>query len=176
MALSISRVLGVMQDTVFSVIFPGLAGRSIEEVMAVLGRAIRISTALAAAGGCLLALLGPEIIALLYGTSFAIAVTPFRLLLAATVMQGVTRLLSHAFTATGRPGPVTVIEATGVGVMLLSVLVLLPRFGIDGAAGAVLLGSFGRLACTIVCLRLVLRVTTPSFIPDRADFRWVVRQ
>ena len=168
-ALSISRVLGVMQDAVFSVVFPGLAGRPVEEVMAVLGRAIRISTALAAAAAALLALLGPEVIALLYGPSFAVAVTPFRLLLAATVIQGLTRLLSHGFAATGRPGPLMAIEGVGIGVMLLSASVLVPRFGVDGAAGMALLGSLGRLVGTFACWRLVLNVPVPRLIISKDD-------
>ncbi len=174
-ALSISRVLGIMQDAVFSVLFPGLAGRPIEEVMAVLGRAVRVSTALTVAAGSLLALLGQKIIPLLYGPSFAAAITPFRLLLAAMIMQGVARLLSHAFTATGRPGPVTIIEAISVCATLLAMLVLLPRFGIDGVAAAVLLGTLSRLACTLACLKFVLGAPMPRLIINWGDLSGVLR-
>ena len=175
-ALSISRVLGVMQDAVFSVTFPTLAGRPIGEVMAMLGRALRVSTALAVAAGSVLALLGPELIALLYGQGFSAAATPFRLLIAATIVQGIARLLSHAFTATGQPGPITAIEALGIGATLLTMLTLMPPFGVDGAAAAVLLGSIGRLVCTMVGLKLVLGVGTPRLIVDRADLQWVIQQ
>lgn len=175
-ALSLSRVLGVMQDAVFSVLFPGLAGRPLAEVMTVLGRAVRVSTASAVAAGSVLALLGPEAIALLYGPAFAGAILPFRLLLAATIVLGAARLLGHAFTATGRPGPVTLVEGIGVASTLLAIPLLLPRYGVDGAAAAVLLGSLGRLACTLACLKLVLGMRVPSLIIRRDDLQGMLRR
>ena len=172
-ALSLSRVLGVMQDVIWSVLFPNIAGRGVDEVVRTVTVVVQITVIVAGAVALAAGLLGPYVIALLYGGAFTGAATPFRILLAATVVTSAARLFGHMFSATGRPGIVTLIEALGVFALLAAMMLLVPTFGASGAALAVLAGATVRLGCVLGFMRLVLRLPLPRLIPDGSNIQWV---
>jgi O-antigen/teichoic acid export membrane protein len=171
-ALSLSRVLGVMQDAIWSVLFPNIAGRGITEVVRSVTIVVQIGVIVAAAAALVFGLLGPYAIDWLYGQAFTNAAAPFRILLAAAVVSSAARLFGHMFSATGRPGIVTLIEALGVGALVAAMVLLIPTFGASGAAAAVLAGATVRLICVLAFMRLVLRMPLPRLIPSGADLRW----
>jgi O-antigen/teichoic acid export membrane protein len=172
-ALSLSRVLGVMQDVIWSVLFPNIAGRGVNEVVRTVTVVVQITVIVAGAVALAAGLLGPYVIALLYGRAFTSAATPFRILLAATVVTSAARLFGHMFSATGRPGIVTLIEAMGVFALLAAMTLLVPTFGASGAALAVLAGATVRLGCVLGFMRLVLRLPLPRLIPDGSNLQSV---
>jgi len=113
-ALSLSRVLNIVQASIVTVLLPTAAARPVREVVALTGRAARVSTAVATlAAGCI-AIAGPVVLRLLYGTRFLGAVPVFRILLVEVVLSGATWILAQAFMAVGRPGVVTTLRAFGL--------------------------------------------------------------
>ena len=170
---SLSRVLGVLQAAISTVLFPSIAARSPDQVMGIIGICVRVMTTLNLLGAAVLGVAGPWLLVLLYGHGFAGAIGPFRILLAETVVANAARVLYQAYSGTGRPGVVTIIESVGVAVSIASMLLLVPQFGTIGAASAVLIASCVRLVCVMAGLPFILRVRMPRLFLGGADIRWI---
>ncbi len=171
-ALSLSRVLTVLQGAVTTVLFPDIAARPEAGVIATVAATVRVTTVVGLAAALVMGAIGPPMISLVYGAKFAAASAPFRLLVLETVVSNAARILYQAFSGTGRPGAVTTFEAVGVSVSLVSMLLIVPRYGAFGAASCVLLASCVRLLFVVVALPLMLKVRMPRLIISRADLRW----
>ena len=172
-ALSVSRMLTVVQASVSVVLFPSIAGREASNVIDMVARAMRISTVLNGLAATAIALTAPSLLLLAYGHRFASAIAPFMILLAEAVVSSAARTLSQSFSGTGRPSVVTAMEAAGVAFSVAAMLVLVPLYGIVGAACAALTGGFARLICVLGCFRLVLGTGLPPLVLSRADLSWV---
>jgi len=168
-ALSAARMLEVFQTAVTVVLFPRATGRTPEEVVALTGRAVRgntTATVLVAAG---LALFGPWLLGFVYGQEFLGASGVFRLLLLEAVLGGCAFVLGHAFLAVGRPEILTVLQGIGVGLSVVLVLVLVPRYGLIGVGAALAISSFVRLICVILSFPFILKVRPPRLWFSRED-------
>jgi O-antigen/teichoic acid export membrane protein len=75
----------------------------------------------------------------LFGDSFRDAVPLVMVMVPATIMLGMNQLLSTAFRGLGRPGVGSKSELIGVVVTVVALVLLLPRYGVFGAAVASLL-------------------------------------
>jgi O-antigen/teichoic acid export membrane protein len=173
-ALSMSHTLHVLPTAVVSVLFPKASGRPVEEVAALTERAARISTTitLLAAGG--IAFLGPWALGLLYGQGYVDATPVFRLLLAEVVLSGTTWVLAHAFMAIGRPGIVSILQGVGVGLAVPLLLVLVPRYGLEGAGLALLISTVARFTFVIISFPLIAKVRAPRLWLKRSDIFEVI--
>lgn len=79
-------------------------------------------------------LLGPWLVELVYGASFAEAGVALRWILPGIVAYSVVAILSRYITGQGRPGLATAVMLAGLAVNVLSNTVLIPALGISGAA------------------------------------------
>ena len=169
-ASSLAQMLGVVVAAVAEVLFPKASGRAAEEVIALVARGARVSitvTLLAAVG---LVLLGPWVLNLLYGQDFLSAVPVFRILLLESVLGGAAWVLAQAFMALDKPGTVSLMQGIGRGLSVPLLLVLVPRYGLEGAGLAVLVSTVIKLVFVIVSFPLILKTRVPRLWPKRADF------
>jgi antigen flippase len=169
-ALSASRVINVLHAAVVTVLFPSATGLAKEDVLAMVGRSARISTGIAAAFSIVLAAAYPVLFPLFYGHAFDAAVGVAQLLTLEALLIGLVVVLTQAFMALGRPGYVTALQALGLAIVLPAMLVLLPRFGLIGAALALLASTTFRLVLILLSFPLVLHVRVPELVPTRDDF------
>jgi O-antigen/teichoic acid export membrane protein len=138
--------------------------------------ALRASLAVTLAGALLLEVVGPKLIVLLFGSSFAHAGTPLRLILPGTVTYALLVVLVNDMS--GRARPWAVFAGVGAAVVTNFALnfAIVPTYGAAGAAvvstitytlaAALLLGAFCR--ATEVSVREAL-------VPTRDDFRRIRR-
>jgi O-antigen/teichoic acid export membrane protein len=173
-ALSLSRVLTVAQGAVSTVLFPSIAARDVTSVVDMVARAVRVTTLMNAAGAAGIALVGPSLLLLLYGSRFNAAVAPFLILLLEAVVTSAARTLAQAFSGSGRPAAVTALEMAGVAVSLTAMLILVPIFGVVGAALATLLGGTARLLFALIRFQKVLGVRLPRLVISRMDIAWMI--
>lgn len=160
-ALSFSEMLNIFSNSVHPVLFPKASGRTTSEVVALTGRAVRVTvavTALMAAGAFLL---GPYLLGLVYGEGFTAATSVLRLLVMETVLFSAMQILSQAFLASNRPGIATTTQGLGLGLVVLLLVLLVPRYGIEGAGMAILLATSARLVFVCACFPIVLKVSPP---------------
>ncbi|MBD2306537.1 oligosaccharide flippase family protein [Chroococcidiopsis sp. FACHB-1243] len=169
LALSVSRMLGLFHSSTITVLLPKIAARPIEEVVALTGRAVRVSTAVTTVVALAVAIPIPFLIQLLYGDKFVEAVGVFRILSAEITIGGAAWVLAQTFMAVGRPGALTVVEAISVLVTVPLLLILIPIYGLEGAGWSLFISTIFRLVCLLVGYPLLLKVPPPGLIATRKD-------
>jgi O-antigen/teichoic acid export membrane protein len=102
------------------------------------------------------ALLGPRLVRFVYGPEFADAGVALRLIIPGIIAYSIVAILSRYLTGRGRPGTGTLILLLGLAANIIANLVLVPRFGIVGAAAASSI-SYGITA--LVILVVFIRVS-----------------
>jgi O-antigen/teichoic acid export membrane protein len=167
--LSLSRALLVFQSAVVMVLFPRAAGRSLEEILPMVGKAVRVSLLVTGAASVSAALLGPVLVRLLYGHAYLIAVPALYLLLTEVVLQGAVVIVSQAFMAAGRPGVVSILQGTGLALAVPLMFLFIPRLGVQGAALALLCSTLTRLLLLLLAVPAALHRKLPRLIPGAAD-------
>ena len=133
-ALSLSRMLNVFHTAVVMVLFPRAVSRPPREVLEMTGRAVRMTTLLTTLCGAGIMLAGPRLLVFLYGPEYRGAAAILRILVVEVILAGATQVMSQAFMALSRPGVITALQAIGLLLTVPLMLVLVPRFGIEGAA------------------------------------------
>jgi O-antigen/teichoic acid export membrane protein len=178
-ALAASRVLLILYSAVVTVVFPRASGRSPDEIFAIIGRAARVSSALAVVFAAALIAAAPLLIPFMYGRSFLGAVGVAQLLTVEAFFGGLVYVLSQTFMALDRPGLVTVLQGFGLAVAVPTLLFFLPRYGLMGAAIALLISTVSRLVFLLIAYRVILKRSIPNLIVTAADvtsFRRSLRQ
>ena len=169
-ALSLSRTLGVVQQSIVMVLFPKIAARSVSEVVETVGRAVRVGLVPIVIAAILAILIGPTLIQMLYGTEFLDVVTVFRILIVEVVLSGTVQILVQAFMALERPGIVTLTQGLGLGLTAMAMMVFVPTYGLMGAGLALLCSSAMRLVFVMICFPVVLKTAPPSLMINRKDW------
>jgi O-antigen/teichoic acid export membrane protein len=172
-ALSLSRVLNAFHTAVVMVLFPRAVSRPPREVLELTGRAVRMTTFITALCGAGIMVAGPHLLILLYGPEYRGAAAILRILVIEVVLTGATQVMSQAFMALSRPGVITILQAIGLVLTIPLMLVLVPRFGIAGAAMSLLLSTFARFAFVLVSFSRFLRMPCPRLLPCRADLVFI---
>jgi O-antigen/teichoic acid export membrane protein len=168
-ALSASRVLQLLHQAVVTVVFPNASGLEQDRIVVVVARAARVSTVIAAVCSAALAAALPILIPLFYGRAFAGAVAVAQVLTLEALIGGLVYVLAQTFMASNRPGLVTGFQGLGVCVAVPCMLLLMPHFGLLGAAISLLISTCARLAFLLACYPLVLHVPIPQLIPTADD-------
>lgn len=174
-AYSLSRTIDAFPAAVAQVILPKAASRPVEEVVALIGRGVRVSTSLSLLAGVVLAVLGPWALELVYGREFLSAVPIFRLLMAEVVLSGATWVLAQAFMASDKPGMVSIMQGIGVALTVPLLLVLVPRYGLMGAGSAVLISTAIRFTFAMASFPITLGTRPPRLWPRWDDFSALIR-
>jgi O-antigen/teichoic acid export membrane protein len=173
-ALSVSRLLSIFYSSLNIVLFPKAASLDVPDVVVLTARAARISSMFTAAAAIGLIIILPVVMPIMYGGAFKAVVPVARILSCEIVFTGATWILAQAFMATGRPAIVAGLQVFGLLLTIPLMLVLIPRFGLSGAALALLLSSVSRLAMTVACFPLVLKSAVPQLVVARNDFVYLL--
>ena len=122
------------------------------------------------------AALGPRLVRFVYGSQFADAGVALRLIIPGVVAYSIVAVLSRYLSGRGRPGTGTLILLFGLAVNVGANLVLVPRYGILGAAAASSV-SYGLTALVIlvVFLRHSGRGLAETLIVRRSDVQAAIR-
>lgn len=125
---------------------------AIDELASRVTRQILLLVVLLAVG---LAVLADRVMALYYGPQFVVATTPLLLLLPGTVAFAAARPLKAIGQGSGRVTVLLVAVGSAAGVNLVSNALLIPRFGMVGAAVATSLGYGSMLPLVLWAARRI---------------------
>jgi O-antigen/teichoic acid export membrane protein len=175
-ALSLSRTLNVIHQAVAAVLFPKAVSLQQADLIAMTGRATRISTLCTSTCGALVALLGPGLLSLLYGREYRDATMILNILIAEVILTGATLVLTRAYMALNRPGLVTVLQSSGLLLSLPLLAVFVPRWGVLGASFALLTAAVVRLAVALASFRFVLGQPAPGLLPRIDELQIMARR
>jgi O-antigen/teichoic acid export membrane protein len=95
---------------------------------------LRLTGAIAVIGALVALVLGGWIIPLVFGSAYRGSVDPFRLLLPGTIAFSLQSVLSQYLAGRGRPRIVLIAWITGAVLGLVADLIVIPAYGITGAA------------------------------------------
>ncbi len=159
------------------VAFPAIAGASEQDRRRLTGVFVRFGlTATLVAGGIAFFLIGP-VIRILMGAEFIPSIPLAQLLVLAGMLQSCKMSLATAFKAFNRPGLLAVVESLSTAIFVVTLLVLVPIFGVVGACYA----QIGTTAAS--ALALIVLARTHLLIPFRetglmrlSDIRDIRRQ
>lgn len=137
------------------------------------GRAVRMTTLVTTLCGAGIMLAGPRLLVFLYGAEYRGAAAILRILVVEVILAGATQVMSQAFMALSRPGVITTLQAIGLLLTVPLMLVLVPRFGIAGAAFALLLSTCARFAFVLASFSRFLNLPCPDLLPRRTDLMFM---
>lgn len=170
LAANINQIILYMAVTIGSVMLPNLSGRSEEERLNTFIRVSRICFAFFT-GICLIAYsVSSFIIPIMYGDTFEKAIIPFKILLPGILFSCITQLFSILIVSINKN--IYNITACFIGLIVTVVLdiILIPLFGINGAAIATTFSYFLIFLVTyIFVVHETKRHTLNFFFPSLAD-------
>jgi O-antigen/teichoic acid export membrane protein len=172
--LSLSRMLNLFQNSVVMVLFPKATGKSTEAILELTELSARISTTITAVCGLFVCIAGPFLLKLLYGAEYVGAVNALRVLVTEVTISGLVFVLAQAFMACGWPGTITFLQAIGLSLSLPIMYWLVPKWGVLGAAIALLISTSVRFILLLLAFPLVMKTRLPRLIPHRKDFHLLV--
>jgi O-antigen/teichoic acid export membrane protein len=167
--LSLSRMFNLFQASIVTILFPKASGRPAREVLLLVERAARVGTVVTAFSSLIVCLVGSRVLALLYGKEYARNTHSLQILLVEVTLSGCVFILAQAFMALGRPGIVSILQGIGLALSVPLMLILVPRFGVMGAAVSLLISTVARLLFVFYGFRSFLKVQLPALIPQRSD-------
>jgi O-antigen/teichoic acid export membrane protein len=169
--LSVARSLNVVASSLYIVLFPKASALEPEQAIALVSRAGRITLAVALVAATSIGLALPFLLPLLYGRAFFESIHVAQVLLVDTALLDTGGILMQAFLSTGRPGIVTLMQGTALATAVPLLVVLVPRFGVLGAALALLGSTIVRLAFLLTCYPVVLHEPPPRLVMTYEDVR-----
>jgi antigen flippase len=173
---NLSRIITTLSSAVAPVLLPKSAGRSIGDVTAMTGRVLAVAIPLLIFPAVGFMLAGGLLLRWLYGVEFTVGQWALSGLIVEAVISSITYVMTQPYLAVNRPGVITVIQATSLPVLALAMWLLVPSWGINGAALGLLVSTGYRASATYLAYRLLLRVPAPRLWPDRQQSReWVRR-
>lgn len=172
---ALSRVFNVVQTAITSVVFPKVTGQDNGVILATVGRAFRLTMLLMSIAAVPCMLIGRTLVGLLFGEQFLDASTAFYLLSAECIVGGGAWILASAFNAMGRPGLVLIRQIIALAATIGLFFALVPSFGLNGIAAALLIGAWIRLAVTLLSMRVVFRIKLGAMLFQREDLRFLTK-
>jgi O-antigen/teichoic acid export membrane protein len=173
-AVSFAEISFQVPDSVATVFYPRVAGseRAEADRMAPsMARFTLLASAIAAVALIPLVWLAIRIVL----PAFDGSLLPFLILLPGAVALGLSKVLSGYISGLGRPGPVSVIAASALGVNLILNLVLIPPLGIVGAALASMTSYAAHAALTVGLASGLSGAGYREFIlPGRVELRLLI--
>jgi O-antigen/teichoic acid export membrane protein len=174
MAVTMAELIFYVPDSVSIIFLPRIAGLSQNEADALLGRVSRLTvllTCLAAAALIPTAWIGIHLVL----PRFVDCLPAFYVLLPAVISLSLTKVMTSYIAGRGRPGPISLGATITVVVNIVANLVLIPHFGIVGAAMASLMSYTTSAAMLLwVASRLSHRSLLTLVVPGREEARVVV--
>jgi O-antigen/teichoic acid export membrane protein len=133
-ATSVAELILFVPQSIRLSLFPMVAASSTVEANRLTSQASRHTLFLTTACGAIIAILAGRIIPFLYGDNFAAAVFPLLILLPGVVMLSQAHIFYGDLTGRGRPGTTAISALLSLMVTIVLDIILIPRYGIAGAA------------------------------------------
>jgi len=170
-AQSISNLLNVVPSAINSVLMPKATGKDNQQIHHLTGVALRCTFTVLMVSGLFLYACGSPVLSLVYGHKFDGAAPVLHILLIESILDGMTSVSSQAFLAAGFTGVVTLLQGCGLISAVPLMYWMVPRFGLRGAAFALVLSTSFRLAFVLLSFPMRLKMKPPSIILRPSDIR-----
>jgi O-antigen/teichoic acid export membrane protein len=174
-ATRLAELLFLVPQSLGFALYPRLAGHDPEAADALTARACRVVATVVAPAAAALVLGGPWLLVVFYGSAYAPAAGPLRPLVFGTCFMSLYFLLSRNFTSRNRQEVNLLAAGVALGGNVALNALLIPRFGVTGAATASMV-SYGTAAgiLAVAFLRSSRLRVRDILLPRMADFTTAV--
>jgi O-antigen/teichoic acid export membrane protein len=171
MAVTMAEFIFYIPDAVTTIFMPTIAGSTATSADAKLGPVSRMTFLVTATGAIALipvAWLGVHLVL----PAYVDCIPAFLVLLPAVVSLSVGKIMTSYISGRGRPGPVSVGAAITLVLNLVANVLLIPRFGIVGAASASLI-SYSVMSAMMVVVACRISGLSPFalIVPRKGEFQ-----
>ena len=139
-AVRLSEMVTILASSIADALMPEVAASEVDRAERLLGRSLRLTLYTHLLALVPLWIGAPYALRYVYGAGFLGATLTLRILLIASVVLSAGGIMISGLRGFGNPGLATVARLASAVVTVISLLLLLPRLGIVGAAVASLLG------------------------------------
>ena len=139
-AISLSRFFWLVPSSMATVAYPAIseywAKDNHQAINKLIDRSTKYSACILAFAGMLVIFFAKDIVTFLFTPDFLPAVLPLTILIIGTVILGIIQSMGRVFPGVGKPGLTLKISAIRTVVAILLNMILIPIYGIIGAAVA----------------------------------------
>ncbi|WP_448250177.1 lipopolysaccharide biosynthesis protein [Thalassotalea agariperforans] len=168
-AYGLSRLIGIIPETLSTVIYARFAGKNETELAQVVKRIFAVLFMPLMSLCLLLSLIATWLIAWLFGDDYQAAGLPFIILLFEAVISSLGWLLSQRFNAAGRPGLVFFRQVISIIPLLFIIVYPFEADLLVVVSSALLISALLRLLITLVLYKKVLKESAPRLYPSKAE-------
>ncbi len=155
--------------------FPRLAQIAEHEVWPLTALVVRIALIGGVAFGAVLALVIPALTPVVFGRAYSDSIVPAQLLIVAGLVWSVQWILARAWAARGQPSLLLKALVVTVATMVVLDLVLIPIWGLVGAATASIVASLtGLVMCLFSYRSRQEHFTARALIPRPSDVTFLL--
>lgn len=171
MAVTMAELLFYVPDSVTMIFLPRISGSTPAQADALLPRVARLNMLVTCL--CAVALIPTGYVGInLVLPAFAPCLPAFFVLLPGVISISLAKVLTSYIAGRGRPGPVSVGATVAVATNVVANIILIPRFGIEGAAAASLISyTLLALMMLVVACRLSHLSPVTIVVPRTAEVR-----
>ncbi len=144
--VSLSSMVGHIPNSYAQVFFNQVAVREVDHAVRLYAMAQRFTFAFTTAVAVLLAIVAYPLVRFMYGTAYGDAGMVIILYTPGLIFQAAARMSVKLYAGLGRPLKNSLVYFVGFGVSLPFYILLIPRFGIFGAAAASSIAYFAAFA------------------------------
>lgn len=130
----IAELIWNFPNAINFVLFPRIASEKGQNKNSLTVQILILSVILTSIGALILALIGQFLISFLYGNAFQEAYYPLLALLPGVILLGAAKVLTAEILGRGYPQYNSLISGLGLAVTIVGDLIMIPRFGVMGAA------------------------------------------
>lgn len=171
LAVNVSKFLLMISKTTASVLYPYLsAERDRIKKFNLVALISRINTFLLTFGLIIMLILGKYLIPLVYGDEFTASVSAFRIILFATLFTGLTKTFATYLASENKIKFNLYATIVGLSITIIFNILLIPKYGIIGAAYTSLMAYFSIFAVVYyVSIKLNNQLSLNCFIITKND-------
>ena len=172
-ALRVAEVAVQVANSVAALTFPHVASQADPNDTTSTERATRVTLAIVAISAVALALVAEPLLTIAFGEGFRSGTSALRLMLLGMVPLALSRIVTSDLKGRGRADLVSLANLLGVGLTAVFGLLLIPPFGIEGAAMASVAAYVGLTIALLLAYRYVTRAPLRRLVPRPGDARLI---
>lgn len=162
------NIISPLLNAVGVVTFPRIAGeQNIGRKAEVLAQTTRLAIFFSLLLGCFLLIITPWVLPLVFGEKFKEAVPVALIMVLAGVFFGINMVLEEGLRGLGCPKAILFAQVLGVLLNIIGLIIMLPKFGIIGAAMASLLGACSITIFLTIWIKKAIRKTISELVLSR---------
>jgi O-antigen/teichoic acid export membrane protein len=170
-AVALSEITAMLASSVSDALLPEVAASNTpSDSMILMGQTIRLTFYAHLLALIPLWIFAPYLLGVVYGSSFVEATGVLRVLLICSIVWSIALIVISGLNGLGRPGLSTIARLFSAATTVITLIWMLPKFGMLGAAYSSLIGYSVLLIVSLICLKKSQNINLWEFLrPRRGD-------